>query len=1756
MTKLKLENYFSTSLQNGIDDSISWEIELQLWKEPQSDFGFLLVDYETNDKEEIFYHRKSWTSIFTYGVNRTNPKTHDISSSVLLNDSASVFNYITQLLPDHFFIYKTSETTCHIKWGKVFNDWEYKTITDKTDIILVAGTNYLYIEWTSILSTTTALTDKFMIGEIVVDWLLKITSFETYNTIWLTGKQGIQWNPWADSTVPWSQWDPWINGTNWTDGVDWINGNSAYQVWINNWNVWTEAEYLTSLEGSDWVDGTNWTNWTNWIDGTNWTNGTNGLDWKTVLNGTVDPTTEWVDGDFYINTTTNFIFWPKAWWSWPAWVDLTWPAWQAGSGTWDMLASNNLSDVADAATARTNLWVSASGTEWTNIKTITIKENVNAGQCVWFKEGADGDYIIYSNIDSTPARRLYKKSSSDSTDWTAITWQDSRNLTISPDWEFIWYHNYQWGTNYLYRKNADDTANGTQMVTGWSVPDYSPSWTEIVYILDASWRIKKKDSTDSSGWSDINSEISATPIWSPDGNSIVYRRNSDNYLCKKSSTDTANWSAITSVSSYEPNYSPDWTYIVYRNVSDNNYLYRKSATDTSNWTAINSVSSRTPFYSPDGNYIVYINSDDGGKLYRKSATDSTNWSAINTVNGYYGAYTLWDWVDGYYKTNASASTTASFAWITTNSAVADATVNITTSWISGDIAWLVDGTEYYLSDSVAGWLSTTAWTVEVKVGKAVNNSELLIYTGGRWVDNDTTYTDAEIKTKYENNSDTNVFTDTEKTKLIWIEEGAEVNEVTLDWVEVLTNKTLTNYTNEINAKRVIGRVKAADFALDKWVPITLSQYNEVDWVFEAVVTNQSTMVANAITSEAIALWEQWEVVMNWAIMWLNTENYTEWQILYVNGWVLTSVEPTTWYSQPIAVVARDHLTEWVIQVLAAYPKQDSDDVRTSTTNFNNNLSWADDTVQKALDTLDNLASWAAKPVVTAGEDLSPWDTVAYVLEDFTESYWTDSAFNDSSSEYMSATEIDTNTVFIVYRDFGNSNKWTWIVATITGWNTIGYWNPITFTIGELTWVSAVTKISTGIAFIAYKDTNDYDWHWIVVDATWANIVYWTQKIFNPAWADYISVDLVSTNKVLIAYEDGGNSSYGTAVVWDISWTDVVFWNEYAFYNATTNYTTVTKIDTDKAFIWFESANGRAVVASVVNWNELTFWAVETKNIGDTNYQSSVLIDTNKIFLVYQDWDNSYYLTWVIVTITWTAIAFWTEVVLDETNSHHISIEKLSTNKAFILYDDDTNTKWVGLIADVNWTVIEPWTPNQFNTGAIYYTSATLIDTNKVFLAYSDWGNWSYWTWNLFTWTDVAAWYYKTDASNSDKINFTWFADTTVTSWNTFDLNTTLDNNQTSLETGEEYYLSDWFSTYDENSPAWTYSNYSLYNWWTTQTWQALTIDSSWLNLKYVDLNLDIDAWSPTWDATIKIYASTWTVWTDAVPTGSVLATSEWVDVTTLPADTSSTITRTRFTFTTPYSLTASTDYCFVVEYTWWDWSNRVWENHKSWWSTHNWNFFRFASSTYTADNERDMVFKLLENSEGWIQTTAWTTSIKIGKAISSTEIEIYTGGEEEVVIPETTPWIRTEIDSQTLSWVTSYDTGILSTTYDNYKMYVDFTNFSWANEFFLTFNNDTSTAAYYIREEYWTSTASSNTTNWARLANITNTSWELWGEMIIRWTNSRITYRCDIINAQGSTERQWVAWMVILWSAISSIKMYTSTSATFNWKVKVFWMNF
>lgn len=111
----------------------------------------------------------------------------------------------------------------------------------------------------------------------------------------------------------------WLDSLVGAQGEPGADGLSAYEIAVNNGFVGTESEWLASLEGPQGVQGEQGPA------------GADGTDGNTVLNGTVDPTTEGVDGDFYINTTTNTIFGPKTDGAWGAGTSLVGPQGPAGA---------------------------------------------------------------------------------------------------------------------------------------------------------------------------------------------------------------------------------------------------------------------------------------------------------------------------------------------------------------------------------------------------------------------------------------------------------------------------------------------------------------------------------------------------------------------------------------------------------------------------------------------------------------------------------------------------------------------------------------------------------------------------------------------------------------------------------------------------------------------------------------------------------------------------------------------------------------------------------------------------------------------------------------------------------------------------------------------------------------------------------------------------------------------------------------------------------------------------------------------------------------------------------------------------------------------------------------------------------------------------------------------------------------------------------------------------------------------------------
>ena len=143
--------------------------------------------------------------------------------------------------------------------------------------------------------------------------------------------------------------------------------------------------------------------------------GPSGADGQTILSGTIDPTTEGSDGDFYINTTSDTIWGPKAGGSWAGTSEnIVGPTGPSGSDGSDGAAGADGADGADGATgaigptgpvnATDVAFTPDTGGEWTGSPTEVdaaledLAPRVTANDA---KVSADGSVSSHSDVTGT-----------------------------------------------------------------------------------------------------------------------------------------------------------------------------------------------------------------------------------------------------------------------------------------------------------------------------------------------------------------------------------------------------------------------------------------------------------------------------------------------------------------------------------------------------------------------------------------------------------------------------------------------------------------------------------------------------------------------------------------------------------------------------------------------------------------------------------------------------------------------------------------------------------------------------------------------------------------------------------------------------------------------------------------------------------------------------------------------------------------------------------------------------------------------------------------------------------------------------------------------------------------------------------------------------------------------------------------------------------------------------------------------------------
>jgi hypothetical protein len=274
-------------------------------------------------------------------------------------------------------------------------------------------------------------------------------------------------------------------------------------------------------------------------------------------------------------------------------------------------------------------------------------------------------------------------------------------------------------------------------------------------------------------------------------------------------------------------------------------------------------------------------------------------------------------------------------------------------------------------------------------------------------------------------------------------------------------------------------------------------------------------------------------------------------------------------------------------------------------------------------------------------------------------------FNSADTEAISAAfDSSNNKIVVAYRDSGNSNKGTAIVGTISG-TSISFGTEVVFNDAATTVTATTFDSSNNKIVIAYKDDgNSLYGTAIVGTVSGTSISFGTEVVFNAGATDAIAATFDSSNnKVVIAYRDVANSFYGTAIVGTVSGTSISF-GSATVYESANSLRNVATFDSsnNKVIIAYRDAGnssyGTAIVGTVsgtsISFGSATVF--ESASIDDL----SITFDTtnNKAVLCYRDEGTApnYNGTAIVGTVSGTSISFGTAATFYSDHSpEHTSV---------------------------------------------------------------------------------------------------------------------------------------------------------------------------------------------------------------------------------------------------------------------------------------------------------------------------------------------------------------------------------------------------------------------------------------------------------------------------------------------------------------------
>jgi hypothetical protein len=339
-----------------------------------------------------------------------------------------------------------------------------------------------------------------------------------------------------------------------------------------------------------------------------------------------------------------------------------------------------------------------------------------------------------------------------------------------------------------------------------------------------------------------------------------------------------------------------------------------------------------------------------------------------------------------------------------------------------------------------------------------------------------------------------------------------------------------------------------------------------------------------------------------------------------------------------------------------------------------------------------------------------------------------------SSYFGSTFDSNSNKVVVTYWDQTNS-KGMAVVGTVSG-TSISFGTPVEYSSqSAFTYSQAVVFDSnSNKVVISYVDSGGSSYGTAIVGTvSGTSISFGTAVVFESASTAFPQATFDSTNnKVVIIYEDGGDSDKGKAVVGTVSGTSISFGSPVTFEEGLTAYPSVAyDTNAQKVVIAFRdrsaSDHGKAIVGTV-SGSSISFGSAVTFNAADSNYNIIVYdASAQKLVIYYQD-TAATSMKAIVGTVSGTSISFGTATEFSASNSANMSATyDASASKTVVFYRSAINSNYGTYnVGTISGTSISFSDPIVFEEADSRFTTATYDSGNeKVIVSYEDVGNSQY-----------------------------------------------------------------------------------------------------------------------------------------------------------------------------------------------------------------------------------------------------------------------------------------------------------------------------------------------------------------------------------------------------------------------------------------------